>query len=132
MILAKKNSVIKQFMKEAEEDLNDIFGRDPNKPRIIHLSDDLNEPEDEGFYSDRFPKWCSEEVNKSIYEKVGLSVYSFDIWSKKENAEKAIECYCLANKMMSSDDKIVVTSIIQLRNKCDGSDYFYITYRIEK
>ena len=131
MILTKKNSVIKQFMEEAE-DFNDIFGRDPNKPRIIHLSDDLNEPEDASFYSDRFPNWCSEGVKKSIYEKVGLSVYSYSIWSKKENAENAIKCYCTANNMMNSDDKIVVTSIIQLRNKCDGSDYFYITYRIEK
>jgi hypothetical protein len=131
MILNKNYSVIKQFMEEAE-DSNDLFGRDPNKPRIIYISDDLNEPEDEGFYSDRFPNWCSEKVKKTIYEKVGLSVYSYSIWSKKENAEKAIKCYCTANNMMKSDDKIVVTSIIHLRNKCDGSDYFYVTYRIDK
>ena len=131
MILNKNYSVIKQFMEEAE-DSNDLFGRDPNKPRIIYISDDLNEPEDEGFYSDRFPNWCSEEVKKTIYEKVGLSVYSYALWSKKENAEKAIKCYCTANNMMKSDDKIVVTSIIHLTNKCDGSDYFYVTYRIDK
>ena len=101
-------------------------------PRIIYLANDLNEPVDTGFYSDRFPSWCSQELKEKIEKEIGRSVYSNDIWCDKENAEKAVKCYCTANNMMKSDDKIVVTSIIHLTNKCDGSDYFYITYRIDK
>ena len=136
MILSEKHSAIGQFLKEAEGN-NDsgsttFYGEGSDRPKIIYLSDDLNEPEDKGFYSDRFPNWCSVEIRKTIYEKVGLSVSSFAIWRKKETAEKAIECYCKARGMMSKNDKVVVTCIIHTTNKSNGYPYAYITYRIDK
>ena len=136
MILSEKHSAIGQFLKEAKgnDDLHSttFYGEGSDRPKIIYLSDDLNEPKDTGFYSDRFPCWCSEEVKKSIHEKVGLSVYSFTIWRKLETAEKTIECYCKARKMMSENDKVVITSIIHLINKSNGCPYAYVTYRIDK
>ena len=108
------------------------FGiQNPDKPRIIYMGEDLNEPEDSAFYSDRFISWTTESLRKDIEKEVDLSVFSLNIWLNREKAEKAIELYYLANRMMTHDDKIVVTGIIRLINRANGFPYFYILYRVE-
>jgi hypothetical protein len=105
--------------------------QDLDKPHIIFMSEDLNEPKDLSFYSDRFISWTSENLRKDIEEQVGCSVFSSNIWFNREKATKAIELYCLANRMMAPNDKIVVTGIIRLVNRSNGYPYFYILYRVE-
>lgn len=132
-----KESVIMSFFPDASfyetGVLFESFGYRRSDPKFVYLGQDLNEPEDEAFYSDRFARWCYESgLEDEIQRQVKCSVFSDNIWYEKESAEKAISCYCLAKNMMDDGDKVVVTSIIRLVNKSNGFDYFYITYRIDK
>lgn len=131
-----ENSVIRGFLSEAGLDEGNWTNMWPNfrsdKPIIKWLGEDFNELTDTGFYSDRFARWCSDEVKKAIMEVVEYGVYSMNCWQNKETAEKVIKCYCLANGMMKENDVINVTALVRLVNKSDGSDYYYITYRVVK
>ncbi len=131
-----ENSVIRGFLSEAGIDEGNWTNMWSNfrsdKPIIKWLGEDFNELTDTGFYSDRFARWCSDEVKKSIMEVVEYGVYSMNCWQNKETAEKVIKCYCLANDMMKENDVINVTALVRLVNKSDGSDYYYITYRVVK
>lgn len=132
-----KESVIKSFFPNANfyetGALFECFGYKRGDSKFVYLGQDLNEPEDVAFYSDRFARWCYEAgLKDEIQKQVRCSVFSNNIWYKKESAEKVISCYCLAKNMMDECDKVVITSIIRLVNKSNGFDYFYITYRIDK
>lgn len=136
MTFAEK-SVIMSFFPDAKFYKTGVlfegFGYNRSDPEFIYLGQDLNEPKDLAFYSDRFARWCYEAgLEDEIQKQVECSVFSNNIWYKKESAEKVISIYCLAKNMMDDGDKVVVTSIIRLVNKSDGFDYFYITYRIDK
>ena len=132
-----KESVIKSFFPDASfYEACVLFkgsGYKRSDPKFVYLGQDLNEPEDVAFYSDRFARWCDEAgLEDETQRQVKCSVFSNNIWYEKESAEKVISCYCLAKKMMDENDKVVVTSIIRLVNKSNGFDCFYITYRIDK
>lgn len=138
MVFNDNYSVVRGFLSEAGFDEGNwsmsgynMFDMS-NKPAFKWFSEDFNELTDIGFYSDRFPSWCSEEVKESIKKVVDYGVYSMHCWQNKETAEKVIKCYCLANGMMDKSDEINVTALIRLINKSDGYPYYYITYRVVK
>lgn len=148
VMIFSKNSAIMHLLEDADkfelirwgismpdrldEEIPGCFGiQDPDKPHIIYMGEDLNEPEDSAFYSDRFISWTTESLRKDIEKQVGCSVFSLNIWLNREKAEKVIELYYLANRMMTHDDKIVVTGIIRSVNRSNGYPYFYILYRID-
>lgn len=140
MFFNENYSVIRGFLSEAGLDeenwtmsrWSNLFDLSSDKPTFKWLSEDFNELTDTGFYSDRFASWCSKEVKEAIKKVVAYGVYSMSCWQDKETAEKVIKCYCLANGMMKENDVINVTALVRLVNKSDGSDYYYITYRVVK
>ena len=113
-----KNSTLKAFINKARKfgtsnlfggfiDSDDKFIHPRDKVRIIYLSDNLNEPEDISFYSDRFASQCSKEVREEIEKETGHYIYHLLTWESKDNATKAIQCYCLSTKMMCEVIKLL-------------------------